>query len=173
MHWINTFTKKAEELGLNVYKGEFGIVVVELRRKYTEKEILELKNLEKRSKEKIIHVVMPKRSIPDLYGLVRQLAQILPSKIKRMDTAYRETFGRMILDDVAKLYRTYYRLANGNLDVEMARSEFNCRLDDLMAMIAVASEAKLLDLTTLTRVGDILVDLRMIMERRLNENIKN
>lgn len=170
VHWGEKFIEDVATIGLVAKRIDYGIIIVDLERSYSTKEINEMRQREQTDQAKVKKMVTPKENLPDLYGLIRQLSQILPPKIKKMDGAYRETFGNTMLDSLMNLNKIYFRMANGHLSRATARDEMLCQIDDITALLAIIDENALFDLVTRTRIGETLVDLKTIIAKRLGEN---
>ena len=93
--------------------------------------------------------------------------QILTPKIKKMDTVYREVFGKDMLEILVKMVEVYFRMANGRMVVELAREEMLGCVDDMTALLAIMDENQLFDLVTRTRIGETLIDIKLAIKRRL------
>ena len=167
VHWGDRFMKDVALLGMRAKRIDYGIIVVEMERTYTAKEIEEMRNLEKSEQDKLIKMVMPEKNYPDLYGLIRQLARLLPPKIKKMDAVYREVIGSEMLEKLIKLVEIYFQMANGRMPVQEAHEALLRQIDNMTALIVIIDENQLIDLTTRTRIGEILVDIKLTIKRRL------
>lgn len=167
VHWGEKFMKDVNTIGLKAKKIDYGLIVVEMEKEYTANEILEMYKREQADAEKVKKIIMPKKNFPDIYGLIRQLAQILPPKIKKMDGVYREAFGMGMLKDVASLTKIYFKMANGRMPEELAREEMFLEIDNITAVLAIADENQLFDLITRTKIGETLVDLKAMIKKRL------
>ena len=167
VHWGEKFMNDVKTIGLDAKKIDYGIIVVEMEREYTANEILEMRKREQVDAEKVKKIIMPKKNFPDIYGLIRQLAQILPPKIKKMDGVYREAFGMGMLKDVASLTKIYFKMANGRISEELAREKMFLEIDNITAVLAIADENQLFDLVTRTKIGETLVDLKVVIKKRL------
>lgn len=168
VHWGEKFIKDVETIGLVVKKMEYGLIVAEMEREYTMNEIKEMKKREQQDGERVKKMIMPVKNYPDIYGLMRQLAQILPPKIKKMDVVYRESFGKTMLDVLTNMHKVYFRMANGRMPVALAREEMLGQVDDITALLAIIDENQMFDLVTRTRIGETLVDIKTIIKKRLN-----
>lgn len=167
VHWGKKFISDVATIGLKAKRIDYGIIIVEMEREYTANEIMEMHKIERESADKVKKMIMPVNNYPDMYALMRQLVQILLPKIKKMDSVYREIFGTAMLDALMKLIKTYFRMANGRMNTEVAREEMLGRVDDMTGLLAIMDEGQLLDLVTRTRVGETLVEIKMAVLRRL------
>lgn len=167
VHWGDKFMKDVLTIGLTVKRIDYGIIVVEMERTYTAKEIEEMRNLEKTEQDKIKKMVMPEKNYPDLYGHIRQLVRLLPPKIKKMDTVYRDVIGREMVEILIRLIEIYFQMANGRVSVNSAREEMLKQVDNMTALVVIIDENQLIDLITRTRIGEILVDIKQTIKRRL------
>lgn len=169
VHWGERFIQDVQALGYKVQRLDYGIIVVQLDRVYSDKEIDEMLAKEREDGERVKRIVLPKENMPDLYGLIRELMRLLPPKIKKMDGAYRETLGNGLLYVVMDFTKVYFRMANGRMNRVEAREKMLGYMDDMAAYLTIVDEANLFDLVTRTRMGEILVDIRMTIKRRLGE----
>lgn len=169
VHWGEGFIDRVEKLGLKVEKIDYGLIVVQLDKEFTVAEIKELRERVANEKKRFYEMVMPKENLPDVYGLIRKLAQILVPKVKRLDAAYRGIFGERLLNMVMDIYEGYYRVANGMMTKAEGYQVLRGKVEDMSGMIMLADEVEWFDFTTRTRVGETLVDLKAVLERRLLE----
>ena len=167
VHWGDKFMQDVTGLGLKVKRIDYGLIIVEMERTYSAKEIDEMRKSEKKEQDKLKKILLPEKNYPDLYGVIRQLAKIIPPKIKRMDKVYRDTIGNAALEVVIKLVEIYFQMSNGRMAVSLSRKEMLAQVDNMTALLVIIDENQLFDLTTRTRIGEILVDIRMTIERRL------
>ena len=58
-------------------------------------------------------------------------------------------------------------MANGRMPVQEAHGELLRQIDNMTALIVIIDENQLIDLTTRTRIGEILVDIKLTIKRRL------
>lgn len=167
IHWGEKFVEDVQKVGCVVQRSEFGLIIATMDKKFSPKEVEEIQNREKRDKDKVQKMITPKENFPDIYGLIRNLAQILPPKVKKMDGAYREVFGNRLLTAVAELYKIYFKMGNGRIERFEALQKMQVQMDDIAAILAIVDENKLFDLATRVRVGETLVDLKNTIVRRL------
>lgn len=167
VHWGEKFMEDVRRIGLVVQRSEFGLIIADLDKKFSPKEAEEMQNREKNDKAKVQKMIIPKENFPDIYGLIRNLAQILPPKVKKMDGAYREVFGNSLLTAVAELYKIYFKMGNGRIEKSIALGGMLMQMDNVAAILAIADENKLFDLVTRVRIGETLVDLKNTLAKRL------
>lgn len=173
IHWGNRFMNRASEIGYEVKRMEYGIIVVDLGKKFSVKEIKDMVEKEKDDKDKLPTMIKPKENMPDLYAKIRELARLLVPKVKTMHMAYRETFGNDLLDATADLFKIYFRVANGRIEKEAGKMALLERADDLTALVALTDEIELFDAVTRTRFGEYLVDIKLAIERNFKKGEKN
>ncbi len=166
IHMGEKLLKDFEDVGFRVTEGEFGIIFVELDKVFKEKEVKEMDELERTNRERVKRMITPKENFPDIYGYVRKLAQILPPKVKKMDGAYRATFGEGVLNSIYEMYKIYFRMGNGRIGKEEAFVRILEQVDDITAVLAVADENNMFDLTTRIRIGEAITDLKTTLAKR-------
>ena len=162
---IYRFKLDRDPWGDDIYDKYYSYFTEDYRRR--RKEIDEMRNLEKTEQDKIKKMVMPEKNYPDLYGHIRQLVRLLPPKIKKMDAVYRDVIGREMVEILIRLVEIYFQMANGRVSVNTAREEMLKQVDNMTALIVVVDENQLIDLVTRTRIGEILVDIKQTIKRRL------
>lgn len=163
------YIRDLEGSGCPIEKGEFGLIFVTLDKTFTKKEVEEMIELERIQRNKIQRMIVPKENLPDVYAPIRNLARTLPSKIKKMDGAYRDTFGRTALEAVCEMYRIYFRMGNGRMEKREGLLRLFEELDNVTAMLAVADENRIFNLSTRIRIGENLVDLKSALQVQLNK----
>ena len=167
VHWGEHLINALRELKYEVKVIDYDIIVCELGREFTEREIDEMRKREKADQEKVKRMITPKYNYPDIYGHLCALARELPPKVKKMDAAYRETIGNDTLRILMKLFRDYFKITNGRMPMEGSAQILLAHVDELAAMLAIIDENKLLDMAMRIRMGTTLVDLKNSIHRRL------
>lgn len=167
VHWGDKFINDVDTIGLRARRIDYGIIVVEMERSYTANEIGEMHKQEKSEQNKVAKIVMPEKNYPDLYGQIRQLVRLLPPKIKKMNIAYREVIGNRALEIMIRLVEVYFQMANGRMQIAKAREEMLKQVDNMMALIVIIDENQLFDVITRARIGEVLVEIKLAIKRRL------
>ncbi len=162
---MNKLMIEAEALGYKASKMQNGVIVINMMKDYSESEIKAMKDTIKGEKAKVKKMITPKNNYPNLMMAINKLVAVLPSKVKKLDRAYREVLGRELLEPMAELLKIYFRFANGEMERRDAKMEMLERVDDLSAMLYLLDESKMLDITARTRLGENIVNIRnAIME---------
>lgn len=167
VHWGDKFMEALRKIGYKVKKSDYGLIICDLGRTFTAKEVEEMRSKEKVDQEKIKRMIVPKYNFPDIYGNLNVIARLIPPKVKRMDATYREVFGREMLTIIVKLYEDYFKVTNGRMAMEGSAQILLSHVDEMTALLAVIDENNLLDLPTRTRFGTALIDLKNCIKRRL------
>ena len=160
VRWGNRLISGAEELNLKAYKIEYGIIVVELGKKYTPSEIREMEEKAKAEREAVRTMTRPALNFPELEVAISKLAQYLPSKIRKMDQVYRQVFGPELYSPLIVLQKTYIKLANGRIEQSVAKEKMLEAVDDFIAIIRLIDEGGLLELTARTRLGENIIAIK-------------
>ena len=168
VHWGNDFIEAVRKVGYDVKTIEYGIIVVNVGKKFTVREIKDMIAQEKEDREKLAMIIMPKENMPHLYAKIRELARLLVPKVKKMHAAYRETFGNDLLVATADLFKMYFRVANGQMSKPEGGARMLEKVDDLTALVALSDEIELFDVVTRTRFGEYLVDIRAAIEKNFD-----
>ena len=160
VRWGNRLISGAEELNLKAYKIEYGIIVVELGKKYTPSEIREMEEKAKAEREAVRTMTRPALNFPELEVAISKLAQYLPSKIRKMDQVHRQVFGPELYSPLIVLQKTYIKLANGRIEQSVAKEKMLEAVDDFIAIIRLIDEGGLLELTARTRLGENIIAIK-------------
>ena len=72
-----------------------------------------------------------------------------------------------MLETLTNLNKIYFRMANGRTQIEMAREEMLGQIDDMTALLAIIDENQLFDVATRTRIGETIVDVKIMIKKRL------
>lgn len=142
---------------------------MELNHKFTQAEIKKLKSREKEKHAEINQILKPKNSIPELYHILLVLAKSLPPKVAKLKEPYRNNFGSQINHTVCELFITYTDYVDKNITSLSAKSSFHRSVNKLNALLIILNENKLLDYSTIGRVGRTLLDLRETIERTIKD----
>lgn len=167
VRWGNKLMVEAESLGYKTSKIQYGIIVIDLMKEYSESEIKGLKETVKAERAKLRKMITPKNNYPNLMMAMNKLVAVLPSKVKKLDKAYREVLGRELLEPMAELLKIYFRFANGEMERKDAKLEMLERVDDLSAMLYLMDESKMLEITARTRLGENVVNIRNAITENL------
>ena len=167
VRWGTRLIEEARALGYVASRMEHGIIVVELGKTYSVSEIHRMEAKEKDEQEILKRILKPKNNLPDLEVAINRLAQVLPSKVKKMDGAYRAVYGNGMLSILVDLQKTYFRFANGRLDKETAKNRMLGCTDDLTAIIRLIDEGRLINATARTRLGGNVVEITKEIEKGL------
>ena len=133
-------------------------------------EELDKANAEKRAKKEreVVKVITkPKYNFPDVEMTINDLARVLPSKIKKLDGAYRQLFGTELFGALIDIQKLYFRMANGHLEKSVAKLRMLEKVDDLIAMIRLIDEGGFLSLTARTRLGENVINIQKEIEKNL------
>lgn len=150
-----------------IAKEQSGLLIVDLNFHYTAQEIHKLANQEKAERTKINQILQPKSPHPQLYGLFLNLARILPVKVHKMEISYRQTFGINLNQSLTAIFKIYTRTANGLLPQSVAKQKLLELIDDISAVLIILNEIKALDVSTESRLGTLISDIRITIEKDL------
>lgn len=167
VRWGDRLMVEAEELGYTASKIKFGVIVIDLKKEYSDAEIRVMTKAARAERNRLRKMIKPKANYPEIMMAMNKLIQVLPSKIKRIDKSYRETWGKELMEPMTEMVKIYFRFANGRMERRDARIEMLERTDDLAAMIYMMDESGMLDITARTRLGENLVTIRREIENRL------
>lgn len=170
IHFLERFNDEMEKLGMKGREIEYGLVIYELDKVFSEKEIEEMKNLEREDKEKVKSLIMPKENFPDIYKHLREMSLILLPKLKRIKQNARDFFSEELTRILAGMYKDYFRMANGVISKLEARERILGGAEDMKALLAIADENNYFPLTTRARLGLELYEIKKTVELRLKED---
>lgn len=163
----NRLMMEAKELGYPVERTEYGIIVIDLGKEYTDAEIGKMKEVVKNERGKTKKMIKPKENYPSIIIAMNDLVKVLPSKIKKLDKDYKRILGDGLLEPMTEMLKIYFRMANGGMEKRDAKLEMLERTDDLMAMIYLMDEAQMLNATVRTTMGENVVKIRNAIEETL------
>ena len=164
VRWGNKLMEEAVRLGYEASRVQYGIIVIDLKKEFTDSEIKEMNEAIRVEKNRVKTIIKPKNNYPKLMVAMNKLVQVLPSKVKKLDASYRHILGKELLQPMAELLKIYFRFANGRMEKRDAKIEMLEGVDDLSAMIYLMDEAGMLNLTARTRMGENVVSIRNAIE---------
>ncbi|MBR0372414.1 helix-turn-helix transcriptional regulator [Candidatus Saccharibacteria bacterium] len=167
VRWGFIFIEDARALGYRVERMEYGMIMVDLGKIYSPKEIREMEKRAKKEREVVKVITKPKYNFPDVEMTINDLARVLPSKIKKLDGAYRQLFGTELFGALIDIQKLYFRMANGHLEKSVAKLRMLEKVDDLIAMIRLIDEGGFLSLTARTRLGENVINIQKEIEKNL------
>ena len=165
--WGFIFIEDARALGYRVERMEYGMIMVDLGKIYSPKEIREMEKRAKKEREVVKVITNPKYNFPDVEMTINDLARVLPSKIKKLDGAYRQLFGTELFGALIDIQKLYFRMANGHLEKSVDKLRMLEKVDDLIAMIRLIDEGGFLSLTARTRLGENVINIQKEIEKNL------
>lgn len=165
--WGNKLMSEVEGLGYRAKRIEYGIIVIDLLKDFTDAEIHEMVEVVKRERSKPKRLIKPKENYPAIIMAMNELVRVLPSKIKKLDKDYKNVLGRELLEPMAEMLKIYFRMANGRMEKRDAKLEMMERTDDIAAMIYLMDEAQMLNVTVRTVMGENVVKIRKAIEEVL------
>lgn len=165
--WGNRLKMEVRELGHKAERIQYGIIVIDLGKEYTDTEIHKMKAVVKDERSKTKKMIKPKENYPSIIMAINDLAKVLPSKIKKLDKDYKRILGDELLEPMTEILKIYFRLANGRMEKRDAKLEMLERTDDLAAMIYLMDEAQMLNVTARTTMGENVVKIRNAIEETL------
>ena len=167
VRWGDKLMIEAEGLGYKASRIEYDVIVIDLKRDYSDAEIKTMMGVIRAERDRVKKMVRPKANYPEIMMAMNKLIQVLPSKVKKLDKSYREVWGKELLEPMTEMLKIYFRFANGRMEKRDAKLEILERTDDLMAMIYMMDESGMLDITARTRLGENVIAIRKEVEERL------
>ena len=167
---VGAFQLKLEELGIKpikVTKGYEDFIIFKLNREYTKAEIKEMLREQQRKLDTLNKVLYAKVMYPDIHRQILDLKKIIPSKIKNMDSVYREVVGMEMMRSLMNLIRIYSQMAHGDVDELEAGKMLLLETDMIFAEISMMNELKLWDVTACIRVADITAGARQLIKGKI------
>lgn len=172
IHWLDEFAKRMAELGYKDYsETESGVVIFELGKEYTAQEIKELATQAKRERELLQDTIRPKKCFPEVYGMFIELAKILPIKIRKMDSVYRDIMGKELMAKLISIGGIYYRMADCHMDVNKARNEMLTRIDDMLGLLAIIEEVEAIPEAGVLRLGTSLINFKEAVKKMYEKKV--
>lgn len=165
--WGKKLINEAKNLGYDAEVIDYGIIVVELGKTYTKKELRELIKLSETDRIKAQRMIKPKLNYPKVIAEINELNRFLPPKVKKLAEPYRSIYGPELLRPAVELVKIYHRMANGRMEKRDAKLEMLERTDDLAAMLTVIDENNFIPMTARTRMGENIVKIRLEIEEAL------
>lgn len=165
--WGDKLISEAVGLGYKAERVKFGIIVVDFLKEFTETEIRSMAESIKEERLRLKKMIKPKVNYPDIIIAVNDLVRVLPSKIKKLDKDYKTILGNELLEPAVEILKIYFRMANGRMERRDAKLEMLERVDDIMAMIYLMDECRMLNVTARTMMGENVVRIRNAIEKSL------
>ena len=163
----SNFMSEAEELGYKAKRVEYGIIVIDLMRDFTDIEIHDMVRVVREERNRPKKLVKPKENYPAIVMAMNDLVRVLPSKIKKLDKDYKMVLGKELLEPMSEMLKIYFRMANGRMEKRDAKLEMMERTDDIAAMIYLMDEAQMLNVSARTAMGENVVKIRRAIEESL------
>ena len=168
LHFKDTLINNMKKLGYKA-REESGILIFELDRTFTMSELKSYRKAEQKDRDALNQVFKPSQAHPDMYGIIIELARVIPVKASNMKVSFRPYFAPELNKSVATLIKTYHRYANGHISKNDAYKIISTTVDDLDAILMLLSENDCLGATSQLRIGRLLADFKTNLKR----NFKN
>ena len=126
----------------------------------TEREIDQLRLMDKKLETEVRGLVMATNTYPDLYGMFRKNLVLIFHKAKKMSGAAQSVLGKDMLRCSEDLCTLYVKAMNGVIEEKMAFAKMWENAVELAGLIGVALECGEIDKKTLARLANLNVDMR-------------
>lgn len=167
VRWGSRLIAEAEGLGYKAERMEYGVIVIDLLKDFTEEEIRGMRDMVRAERTKLKKLINPKENYPKIMIAMNDLMRVLPSKIKKLDKDYKGILGEELLEPMVEMLKIYFRFANGRMEKQDAKLEMLERVDDISAMIYLMDECQMLNVTARTMMGENVVKIRKSIEESL------
>ena len=165
--WGEELIAGAKKLGYEARRTEFNIIVVDLGREYTKKEIGQMRSTVNAERNRVKTIIKPKQVYPNIIYAINELAGTLPSKIRKLHHSIRECYGQAMTEPVLQMVKTYYQMANGRIEKRDAKIKILKETDNFAGILHMLDEAGMLDVTARMRMGQNLVKIREAVDAAL------
>lgn len=160
-------TKQCREIGLKAEMLDNGVIIIELGKNVSPREINELVEREKKEQKVLENILEPKHNYPALIGAIRNLSEYMPIKVQQMKAVTRDVVGSRLITPTIELFEIYQRLANGRIRKTDAKQEMLNRVDDIAGVISFIDNSQILELKARVRMGQNLLEVRHQIEEVL------
>lgn len=170
VHWRDAFIKNMATLGYEPHQ-ESNLLIFDLKHNFTPTEIKKLRAKETENRARTNQILKPTNAIPELFHQLIILAQTLPSKIRKMNTYYRQVYEQPLTDCLIKLFEIYIQLVDHHIDKVTAKQSLIQNIDRMNAIFIILNENKALDYSTTQRLGTLLIEIKTSIIRNIKENL--
>ena len=171
VHWRDQFLAGMKELGYTDYREnvELGIIIYDLGKSWSLKELGEWRKKEREEWEKLNVILKPKRALPELYSMILKLVKLIPPRIPKLPKRQQKVMGERLMKKLTDLYTLYLKMANGRMALEKAKQEMLETVDEMSAILLIIKEDAMWGTTHCLRIGEVLADTKEIVEKQLKE----
>ena len=162
--WGEELIEGAKKLGYKAERTEFNIIVIDLLKEFTEKEIGQMRSTVNAERNQVKTIIKPKQVYPNIIYAINGLAGVLPSKIRKLHHSIRDFYGKAMTEPVAEMTKIYYQMANGRIEKRDAKVEILKETDNFAGILHMIDEAGILDITARMRMGQNVVKIQEAVE---------
>lgn len=162
--WGEELIEGAKKLGYEAERTEFNVIVINLLKEFTEKEIGQMRSTVNAERNQVKAVIKPKQVYPNIIYAINELAGVLPSKVRKLHRSVRDFYGRAMMEPVVEMTRIYYQMANGRMEKRDAKIRILEETDNFAGILHVLDEAGLFDITARMRMGQNVVKIQEAVE---------
>lgn len=127
----------------------------------TEREMDQLRLLDRKLETEVRGLVMATNTYPDLYGMFRKNMVLIFHKAKKMSRPAQSVLGKDMLRCSEDLSTLYVKAMNGVVEEKVAFTKMWENAVELAGLIGVALECGEMDKKTLARLANLNVDMRV------------
>ena len=164
------FIEKMKEIGIKQVestKGYEDFVFFKLNREYSQAEIRRMLREEQKRLDALNKLLYAQVMYPDIHRLILDLKKIIPSKVKNMDSVYREVVGVRLIDALLELIKTYSQMAHGDIDELEGARKMLLDVDMILAEVSMMNELRQWDVTACIRVAEIAVRTKQLIKGKI------
>ena len=162
--WGEELIEGAKKLGYVAKRTEFNVIVVELGKEYTKKEIGQMRSVVNAERNQVKTIIKPKQVYPNIIYAINELAGTLPSKVRKLHQSIRDFYGKAMTEPVVEMTKIYYQMANGRMEKRDAKNGILRETDNFVAIIHMLDESGILDLAARMRMGQNVVKIQEAVE---------
>lgn len=164
---LDMFLKLAEELGdfSRIEKSLLGIYILHLKKPLTDEDLMALRRTEDTRREMMHSVLKPKQADAAVYQAILMLDRQLLPRLAVMDRGYFLVVGETIAKCFHMLTQTYFKFADGLVNLATAKSTMRGYVAGISAGMALIAETQAWGYDTVVSIGENINNLKRLIDK--------
>lgn len=164
---IENLEKKLAKIDVERVRTNGPLIIFKLNREYSKSELKAMRKLEQKRLDDLNKIIFAEVLYPDIHKLIINLERLIPSKVKNMPSAFRETIGVRTLDTVFDMIEVYVAMTHGEIPPVEAGEQLNRYCIKLLTALSIIEQQKIWDVISLARIADTVKGIKQLVRGKI------
>lgn len=141
-----------------------GFYILYLKKPLTDEEVGVLRRTEEMRHEMMHNVLRPKKADAAVYQAILMLDRQALPRLSKMEKGYYQTIGDTMAKEILEMTKTYFRFANGYIDMKEVKEQLLDLIEGILAGIALLGENNVWGYDVATSIGENTNNLKRLIK---------